>query len=416
MADSGSDAVYLLCALGCVLLFGYKARAWRRAPRDRRPAILPVCASTAFAAVSFAFTAPSVGAWFDRLTGVRSLALLVVFGTSVAFVCACQAMLLYWRYPASRAWPVTRAMMPVYGLVLLVMIALFAIGPVPGEHVIDFPVVYSGTTSLATMMALYFLAYVLGVTNVIRLCWRWSYDAGTAGRPWLRAGLRLSSFGFAFPAAYGTIQFWSVVAMYGGSRVPARLVTTVAPGIASLGVPVLLVGNSIAVWGPRLPVLRDNIRRRFADLRDYRTLYALWRPLSVIDPAMIHQPSSVVDRFRLAPRLLLRVIEINDWLHRLRNHRDSEIMARAARVARDAGLGEDETVALVEAARISAALRQWPNEQRTAEPVEAERPELASFAFAGEQVRLVLVARALRGPLLRQVLRPDREAAAALPG
>jgi hypothetical protein len=419
MSDpAGSDTLYLLCAAGCLLIAGYKAWAWRTAPHDRRPTIIPICVSMSFAGVSFAFAAPIVSGWFDRLTGVPSLAVLAVYSTSVAFICSGQVMLLYWRYPAARAWRVTRAIMPVYGAVLLAMIVLFLIGPVRGEHVLDFPAMNSTVPSLATMLVLYFLAYVGGLVNVIRLCLRWSYDDATAGRPWLRAGLRLSALGLAFPCTYGVLELGSVFAIAGGAHLD-QLPTVIAPGICSLGVPVLLVANSIAAWGPRLPTLRANLARRLADLRDYRTLRALWEPLSAIDPAMIHRPLSLADRLRPGPRLLLRVIEINDWLHRLRDHRDPVITRLATAAATTAGLGPDETAALVEAARIRAALENRSSPANAAGPAEAsevDAPEQAGHAFASEQERLVLVARAFTSPLLSEVLRSAPEAAAALRG
>jgi hypothetical protein len=75
-----------------------------------------------------------------------------------------------------------------------------------------------------------------------------------------------------------------------------------APTVAILGVPFVIVGNCIAAWGSGLSLLWDRITHFAGDLRDYRQLTVLWRALRPIEPVMVHKPTSLTNHLSPRPR------------------------------------------------------------------------------------------------------------------
>ncbi|MFE2757178.1 MAB_1171c family putative transporter [Actinosynnema sp. NPDC059335] len=398
-----ADAQYLLSACGVLVLLAHKYRAYRQAPPEHRPALLPICLACVTAAPAFLLLAPAVGVGVDRLTGVPNLSVLLVYGCGVAFVGANQAMLLHWRHPVARARRATRRVAAACALVLAVMVALFALGAPREEHHDDFPTAFADAPYLAELLVLYHVAYLVGLLNVVRLCRR-SADGTPADRPWLRRGLRLNALGVLIGSVYAVLVLVAVVGSWFGAEMDAWGVA--APWSLTLAVPVVVVGASIAAWGPRLTAARERLDRAWEAFRDYRRLRPLWRALRVVDPAMRHVPATPRERFDPEHRLFWRVIEINDWLHRLRVGRDPVVAGAVERRAAALGLGEEEVRAVAEAAQVGAALVARARGVPVADdgPAGHDGPPQARHAFAGERARLVSVAGAFTGPVVADVL------------
>ncbi|SDN09725.1 hypothetical protein SAMN04488074_13421 [Lentzea albidocapillata subsp. violacea] len=395
------DAFFLVAALGIAALGLYKYQALRHAPADRKPAIRPVCVSCLFAVPAVLLAAPAIGVNLDRVTGVHSLSILLGFCFALGFVCSVQTMLVYWLHPPAAAWRTSRWLVLTYTSVAAAIIVLFFLGDRPAERHLDFAAAYAGEPYLAELLVLYFLSYAVGVANVVRLCWQWSHHPETTDRPWLRRGLRLTAVGILFPVAYGVISLAAVIGSWFGAELDSWS-SEIAPALSVLGVPLVIVGNSIAAWGPGLSSVWGRVTHLGADLRDYRALADLWRALRSVEPEMVHTPGSLADRFSLRRRLFWRVIEINDWLHQLSSQRDANLTAAARRKARQADLDDVQTAALEEAVHLKTALL-----ARTAGGSSTNRPNQthaddtddAGHAFAGERRRLVLIARAFTSPL-----------------
>ena len=393
-----ADVQYLLSAFGVLVLLAHKYRAFREAPPERRPAVLPICLSCVTAAPAFLLLAPVVGVNVDRLTGVPNLSVLLVYGCGVAFVAANQAMLLYWRHPPARAWRTMRQVLLASALVLATMVALFALGSPDEEHHGDFPAAFADTPYLAELLVLYHVTYLAGLLNVARLCWLWADETPD---DWLRRGLRLNAVGVLIGSAYAVLVLVGVVGSWFGAELDAWSVA--APRTLTLAVPVVVVGASIAAWGPRLSHVRDRAARVRDALRDHVRLRPLWRALRAVDPTMRHVPVTLRERFDPEHRLFWRVIEINDWLHRLRVGRDAAVADAVARRAAELGLADDEVWAVVEAAQVKAALAARARGTAAAGdngPPDHDGPLPAKHAFAGERTRLVAVAEAFVGPIV----------------
>ncbi len=398
-----ADVQYLLSACGVLALLAHKYRAYRQAPPEQRPAVLPICLACVTAAPAFLFLAPVVGVNVDRLTGVPNLSVLLVYCFGVAFVAANQAMLLYWRHPPARAWRATRQVVAASALVLAALVALFALGSPDEEHHGDFPAAFADSPYLAELLVLYHVTYLAGMLNVVRLCWLWA-DETPGDRPWLRRGLRLNAVGVLMASAYAAIVLVAVVGSWFGAELDAWSVA--APRTLTLAVPVVVVGASIAAWGPRLSHRWERVARGLDAVRDHVRLRPLWRALRVVDPTMRHVPATPRERFDPEHRLFWRVIEINDWLHRLRAGRDPVVADAVERRAAELGLAEDEVWAATEAARIKAALTARARGAAAVGgvPSDQDGPLQAKHAFAGERARLVLVAEAFVGPVVAAAL------------
>ncbi|MFD1147550.1 MAB_1171c family putative transporter, partial [Saccharothrix hoggarensis] len=346
------DVLYLGSVVGVLVLLAHKWWAYREAPPERRPALLPICLACVTAAPAFLFLAPTVGVSVDSLTGIPNLSVMLVYTSGVAFVAANQAMLLYWRHPPERAWRTTRRVLAASAVVLATMIALFVLGDADEEHHGDFPAAYADAPYLAELLVLYHVAYLVGLLNVVRLCWLWAGET-PPDQPWLGRGLRINAIGVLVGSGYAVLVLVGVI----GSRLGANLDAwaVAAPKALTLAVPIVVVGASIAAWGPRLTDLRERAGRQRDAVRDHRRLRPLWHALRAVDLAMRHVPGTLRERFDPEHRLFWRVIEINDWLHRLRPGHDAEVARAVDR--RAAGLSPDERWAAHEAARIKAALR-----------------------------------------------------------
>jgi hypothetical protein len=405
-----ADVLYFLCAGGTGVLVAYKYRAWRRAPAQRRATILPVWASGIFVAAAYLFTAPTIGEPLNSLTGIPSVSILLVSLFATAYICSAQIMLWYWLRPQQQAWGISRWLLLAYGTVAAAMIVLFALGPRSGAHHLDFLAVYPNTPFLAEFVAIHYFAFSVGISTVLYICWRWSNDPLTAEKPWLRRGLRITSTGLVGSVTYSVTTLVAVVIGWFGPNTTAWT-ATIAPLFSALGLPFVIVGMSIPTWGPTLSAARDWVTAGAGDARDYWRLRRLWRALKEVDATMVHRHHGIGDWISVRSRLFWRVIEINDWLQRLRHYHDPAVAALVERHGQDTGLSTENRLAAHEAAQIKVALlARTRGVTPSAGPAAARRdePEPTHYAFASERSRLILVAHAFTSPLINTVLQQQQ--------
>jgi len=285
------------------------------------------------------------------------------------------------------------------------LLALFALRPPTTEHHHDFLPAFMTTHYLAEFLTLFCVVYTGSMANISYLCLSWAGDTPD-DQPWLRRGLRLTAIGFLFPVGYGIVSLVTIVGTWFGADLYSWGLA--APNITSPGVPICLAGFTIAAWGPRLPLVREWLANRRADLSDYWQLRPLWQTLKPVDPTMVHTPGSLRERFSLEFRLFFRVIEINDWLHQLRTYRDPRVAEILAQRARDTGMTIHDMPAAEEATHILTAVAARAHGRTPGHTDVAghdDVPCTTSHAFAGERARLVLTARALTCPLVNDVRR-----------
>ena len=113
-------------------------------------------------------------------------------------------------------------------------------------------------------------------------------------------------------------------------------------------------------WGPGAGI--PTLYHRAAQHRALRSLYPLWRDLCHASPdiALLPPGSRLADTLAvrdLGFRLYRRIVEIRDGSLALRPYVDARIAEDARARCRAAGLSNEETDVVVEAANLAAALR-----------------------------------------------------------
>ncbi|MCK2243706.1 MULTISPECIES: MAB_1171c family putative transporter [unclassified Crossiella] len=406
-----SGIFYFLCAAGTVVLVVHKFRSWIAAPPEQRPAILPVCTSGIFVAAGFLVAVPIVGVNLNWLTGIPSLSVIVLGVTTMAWVASGQTMLLYWRHSPDRAWRIARWIIAIYGVIAVAQVTLFILGGPPADLHLEFLVVYPAAPFFGEQMALHFLSYTVGMVSLAYMCWKWSTEQTTVGRVWLRRGLRFTAAGFLVAVGFGAVTFVSIIATWFDLDW-SLLSTKVGPTLNILSAPLVIVGMSIPVWGPKLPGSLQRLAGYPAAYRAYRRLRPLWQALLPIDTAMVHPYRSVADRFQFDLRLLWRMIEINDWLQVLQPYRAAPVAAAISERLDTTGLTRTRVLSLQEAAEIQAALATYrrgnPSVDASARPVHGAT-EPAHHAFASERAYLLSIASVFHD-------RRVHDALAAIPG
>lgn len=336
----------LLAAL-CWLAFAYKLPnlRWRR----RDPALLALLIAFALKGAAFLLATPALAAAVDRWTGIADLsALCIHLLGGVAFAAAVLVVLVYWSEPPERAWRSARWRLGIAATVMLTMVALWAaVGVGTRERSTSFLVQNAHRPLAALYLCLYVGALLMALGEIARLCLKY---AGTAGRPWLRRGLRTTAIG----ALVYSVNFWSraftIVAVHIGLE-PLDWEIVIVFG-AGIGMTMILGGLTMPSWGPRLAGLRQWWRTCCTCW----TLQPLWRDLRSVSPAIV-LPSRTRAITDAHYRLYRRVIEIRDGLLALRPYREAMTATSGPwHTAAPRQIDDDRRAAAV-AADVRAALR-----------------------------------------------------------
>ncbi|GAA2778800.1 MAB_1171c family putative transporter [Crossiella cryophila] len=389
----GLDLMNFLFAAGAFAILAHKLRSWQTVPVEQRPVMLPLCVSAAGVGTTFLIAAPVVGMNINLLSGFP-LSIMLMSLSLLTWVCAGQLMVIYWRHPAERAWRSARWRIGIYSTIAVIETVLFALGQPTGEHHNDFITVYANDPFLGGMTVLHFATYAVGMLTISVMCWKWSTESTTAGRPWLRRGLRLITVGFAMSMISGVSTVVAVTSSWLGTDL-LPVTGAISHLMTVVSLPVVVVGTFLPLAGPKVSAVWAWLVQRRADLRDTRTLAPLWRELLVVDPKMVHRQRPLIDWFNADSRLYWRVIEINDWLERLRPYRSQEVAADISGRLHALDLDGDVAWPYQEAGEIRAALqaRQHGLPGPLAEAADEDGAAVrTSHAFAAERARLVLVA------------------------
>ena len=390
------------------LAVAYKLPALRRRLHDPTVRAYWLCLLTL--AVAQTVLLPPVYVTIDRLTGVPNLARLLGNGVGVL---GCWILLVYLfqlSYPGPEAWARLRRAGGALGGALILMIGLFVLAPVDEEDV-EFVQRYGNAPFIMEYRLVFLTAVGLTCLQAARLLWRY---ADAVARPVLRHGLRLMALGGLAGLGYALHEGLRVATRRLGLPFPLSHPEVITPALVTVAVGLVLIGATMPTWGPRvgLPALYRWAARYAA----YRRLAPLWHAVYQANPeiALLPPPSPLADALAvrdLGFRLYRRVVEIRDGCLALRPYLDPRAAHYARELCRAAGLSDEETQAVVEAASVAAALRAKAQGRSAPQPI-GTVSTLGGTDLESEVIALERVARYFgHSPLVRAVLaRLDDEA------
>ncbi|WDZ86175.1 MAB_1171c family putative transporter [Micromonospora cathayae] len=329
------------------------------------PARHAVTSSFALLGLTFTVSTPAVWVLADRVTGIDNVAALIAHLCVVGFSTTLQVLLLWWTNPAETARPRSRNRLVTFGAVAVVLTVLFVgIGPTD-THDTDFVVAYAHRPQLAGYLLMYLVAFSAGLIDIIRICWPY---ARLVGPGWLRRGLRTTAVGAMIGLVYTAARVLDVLTAVGWN--PPRW-EGIVPIAASTGALLVIVGLTLPALGPKLDTTAGTAHR----IRLLHQLRPLWAALCAAVPAV----RLTHDRrwWRPADRLHRRVIEIYDARLVLRPYLSEAVGDQARRRAEEHGLGGDDLAAVVEAAKLRAALAALRADVRSSRPEQPDPPDPA---------------------------------------
>jgi hypothetical protein len=352
-----------------------------------------------FSAVGQLVEVSAVAARVNELSGVPNLYRLV------AYLCAlciglCEAILVtHWTSPESPASRLRRRFAFSAACVVGYLVT-FSIGNDPTDPQ-RFTVDNVHSPAVAVFLLIYVAVQISYLGDVAVVAWRFSR---VAQRPWMRVGLRIAGTGGAIGVVEALTKASYVVAGLAGAHPRGEeTVDSVIVMVASL---FLLSGWATPALEPRVAAVRNWLVR----YRGNRALYPLWRALFDAMPAIALDPpagdwAAVWSPRDIKLRTLRRVIEIRDGRLNLAPYMDPRVDDAAYRMGRQAGLSGMELDAVVEAARIRAALAALRAGGATAPATEL--PPIAGFSeIASEIAWLSMVARAFTGSPIARAAEP----------
>ncbi|MCP3800689.1 hypothetical protein NLX83_15585 [Allokutzneria sp. A3M-2-11 16] len=391
--------IWMLFAGATLALVIYKFRVWRHAPADVRSSIVPVCTGGLAVAAGAVLVPPSVGTALNNFVGIPSLSVLLLNSFTLMWACSAHAMLLYWRHQPQQAWRTTRWIMVAYGAVIATETMLFFLGA-PEEHHKDFTLVYADAPWLGAMLAVHYSAYSVAMGGVVYMCWRWSLNEGTANRAWLRRGLRITAVGLFLSCAGTTLILIAVLGRWHDAAWSDASITS-GQQFSVAALPLVIVGMTISAWGPHVE-----------DLRDYQRLRPLWRTLRRAALPRIRRHRGLAD-WTPESLLMWRMLEINDWLHRLHHYCGPLASAPTIADRTTTSSASDRDRAMSEAARIRLALdarrRGATTSARDVAEPSSSNEQTANVVAAAERSWLVGVSQALHSRRVDALVRRHRD-------
>jgi len=334
---------YYVPAVAMAVAFTVKAPTLLRAWRD--PLLRSVCVLLALAGTVFFFAAPPTIVEVNRITGVANISAPIVYCLLSAFSASSLVLVVNWRGgPPEFTRRLTRRVNAGYGVVIVALVVLFALGDAPEQRVRDLDTYYANTPFVREMIALYLAALTVAAVAMVVLCWRWGLEV----RGWLRAGLLVIVAGYLCNLAYLTAKFTAVIARWSGGDLDG-LSTYTAPALASAGAQISAVGFCLPLACRRLG---DSWRAWSA----YHRLGPLWRELQTVSP---HRDRAVRIAWWSPAELQVtqRESDIHDGMLGLHPYFDPGVRARAHDAATEQGLDTAEARAVADAAMIATAIR-----------------------------------------------------------
>jgi hypothetical protein len=311
----------------------------------RDPLLRSVCALLVLAGSVFTFAAPPTIEAVNRWSGVTNFSAPLVYCLMTAFSASCLVLIVNWRGgPAEQTRRISRRWILGYGVVVVALVVMFALGEAPVERLRDFDTYYANTPYIQVMIALYLLAHNIAAMTMVAMCWRWSLQV----RGWLRTGLVIIVSGYFFSLTYDAAKMSAVAARW-FDRDLDDLSTYVAPPLAS-------VGALVSALGFVLPLVCQRLSDNWQTWTTYRRLGALWQELRTAAPA--GTPSVRMPWWSAAElRVIQRESDIHDGFLHLGPYFDRDHRDRAHARALAAGTDEETARAVADAAMITAAVR-----------------------------------------------------------
>ncbi|MER6912017.1 MAB_1171c family putative transporter [Streptomyces sp. NPDC000594] len=377
---------YYVPAVALFIALVAKVPALRRDRRD--PLVRSVLFLLVTAALCFLFAAPPTIVRVNSLFGVPNLSAPLVYCIMSAFSCACMVLIVNWRGgPRERVRCASLAWITLYGMVIVALPVLFALGDTPVERLRDFDTYYATTPYIREMVVLYLLANAVSAVVTTVMCLRWARAVGG----WLRLGLLVLVVGLVLNLAFGSAKLTAVAARWAGAEYDG-LSTTVAPPLAAVGGLTLTAGFLLPLVGPRLDGLWQSWRM-------YTRLGTLWRQLR---PGAGEWRPPVPSIPWWAPaelRLTVRETLIHDELLRLQPYLDDRVRHRAYEAALGVGASERRARTAGVAAMVAAAVESRRAGREPAEEEEHARAgtETLRAALGRGRERLVRLSTALHG-------------------
>ncbi|MEV0223536.1 MAB_1171c family putative transporter [Streptomyces sp. NPDC050704] len=337
------DSSYYVPAAAMALAFAVKAPSLLRSRRD--PLLRAVCALLLLASLSFLFAAPPTIAEVNRRTGIANVSAPVVYSLLTAFSAACLVLIINWRGgPPEVTRRTSRRWIAGYGLVIVALNTLFAVGDAPLERLRDFDTHYATTPFVREMIVLYLASLTVAGLAMYVMCWRWALQV----QGWLRAGLLIIALGFLFNIPYAATKLIAVVARWNGGNLD-DLSTYAAPVLASVGALVSAVGFCV-------PLACQRIGDSWSTWSTYRRLGPLWHELR---SASGHGDRAVRISWWSPAELQVtqRESDIHDGMLGLYPYFDSGVRADAYAAAVAAGSDAVQAQAEADAAMVTAAVR-----------------------------------------------------------
>ena len=334
---------YYVPAAAMAAVLAVKGPSLLRSWRD--PLLRSVCWLMALTGLVFFFAAPPTIAEVNDLLGVANVSAPLVYALLSASSAACLVLIVNWRGGSPELTRrMSRRWITGYGVVIVALVALFALGDTPVERLRDFDTYYAGEPFVREMIVLYLGALAVAGVAMNVMCGRWALQVQGG----LRAGLLIIVAGYVCNIAYLTAKFTAVVARWNGRNLD-YLSSDVAPGLASAGAQISAVGFC-------LPLACQRAGDSWSSWSTYRRLGPLWRELRPVSP---YTGRAV----RLAwwssaeLRLTRRQSDIHDGMLCLYPYFDAELRAWTREAALAAGSDPGEARAEADAAMVAAAVR-----------------------------------------------------------
>ncbi|MFF0450813.1 MAB_1171c family putative transporter [Streptomyces sp. NPDC004609] len=326
------------------LLFGaflLKLPALRRNPRD---ALLRcVCALLLLGSLVFLLAAVPVLAAINRLTGVPNLAAPLVYGVLSALSGVCIVLVIIWRGGTTeRTRRACVRCLAAYGVVIVALAVLFALGDAPVERLRDLDTYYANTPYIREMIVLYLLAHTAAALVTSVLCWRWSLRVHGV----LRAGLTLIVCGYLLNLGYDAAKLTAVAGRWTGHDLD-WLSTRAARPMASASA--FLIGGGFV-----FPLITHRVRAAWRTAVRHRRLKTLAHRLA--GPAGRGGAGVAIGPWAsMELRLTQREAAIHDGIIALRPYFDDEVHSRAESTALARGHSPARARIVADAAMIAAA-------------------------------------------------------------
>ncbi|WP_405713546.1 hypothetical protein OG264_31045 [Streptomyces xanthophaeus] len=338
---NGED--YYIPAGAMAIALAFKVPALRHNWRD--PLLRSVCALLTLAGLVFTFAAPPTIAAVNRWTGIVNVSAPLVYCLITAFSASCLVLMVNWRGgPPEETRRISRRWILAYSIVIVALVALFALGETPVERLRDFDTYYANTPYIGMMITLYLLAHHVAAVVMVVLCWRWSLQV----RGWLRVGLVIIVSGYIFNLTYDATKMTAVVARWLGNDLDG-LSTYAAPPLASLGALISAIGFVV-------PLVCQRLSDTWHTWTTYRRLGTLWHEMQISAPS--GTPSVQMSWWTAGElRVIQRESDIHDGFLHLGPYFDTRHRDDAYASAVAAGADEETARAVADAAMVAAAVQ-----------------------------------------------------------